>query len=85
MSASNANATPMTPARKAFVITPNDGADLADIPKALYANSAGNVRVTMADGGTVTYTVAGPGPLDVCPVRVWATGTTVSSLIGLLR
>lgn len=80
-----ATPTPMTPARKAAAIVPSDTTDLPEVPKALYCNSGGTVKVTMADGGTVTYTVAGPGPLDICPARVWATGTTVTSLISLLR
>ena len=77
-------ATPTAPARKCFDITPNNEADLPTVPKALYCNGAGTVKVTLVDGGTSTFTVAGAGPLDISPVRVWATGTTVASLIGLL-
>lgn len=77
-------ATPTAPARKCFDITPNNDADLPTVPKALYCNGAGAVRVTLVDGGTSTFTVPGPGPLDISPARVWVTGTTVASLIGLL-
>lgn len=77
-------ATPTAPARKCFDITPSNDADLPNVPKALYCNGAGTVKVTLVDGGTSTFTVSGAGPLDVSPVRVWATDTTVASLIGLL-
>lgn len=77
-------ATPTAPARKCFDITPNNDADLPTVPKALYCNGAGTVRVTLVDGGTSTFTVPGAGPLDISPARVWVTGTTVASLIGLL-
>ncbi|WP_371346100.1 hypothetical protein [Ancylobacter sp. IITR112] len=77
-------ATPTAPARRAFDITPSDSTDLAEVPKALYVNGAGTIKVTMVAGGTVTFTVASPGPLDIGPARVWATGTTATGIIGLL-
>lgn len=72
------------PAFDAIVVTPNDGADLSQIVRGIYVGGGGNLRVTMVGGATVTFVGVTPGiwPLEVS--RVWATGTTVTNLIGLV-
>jgi hypothetical protein len=70
------------PARGAFSITPADGTDLAIYPKALYVGTAGDVKVDMRDGTTVTFT----GAIGVLPIRVkrvYSTGTTATNILGL--
>lgn len=72
------------PVFDAFVITPSDGADLAQVTRGLYLAVGGSLKVTMAGGATVTFSGLTPGiwPFEV--VRVHATGTTATGLIGLV-
>lgn len=73
------------PAIGAASVTPNDGADLAKIPtRGLWIGGAGNVKVDMADGTTVTFVGATAGSiLPVQVKRVYATGTTATSITAL--
>jgi len=74
-----------SPAEDAFLVTPNDGVDLAEMTKALLVGVAGNIAVTlsgMADGTSIIL----PCPVGYNPLRVsrvWATGTTASGIAGL--
>ena len=74
------------PARKALAITPADGADLADVPKALWVAAAGTVSIVSADD--VSNAGVSLGSLAVGTVipircrRVRSTGTT-ATLLGL--
>lgn len=71
------------PAGAGFAITPNDSADLDQVTRALYVGEAGNVSVTMARGGVVTFFNVPAGtvlPIRVSRVRV---ATTASALVGL--
>lgn len=64
----------------ASAITPSDSADLAQF-SVVYVGVAGAVKVTTAQGTDVTFSGLAAG--QVIPVRVrrvWATGTTASSL-----
>lgn len=73
------------PADTAFVITPNDAADLADTTRAIYVGGAGNLAVTMVSGGDVILSAVPAG--TVLPLRVRrvkATGTTATAIVGLL-
>ena len=73
-----------SPARDGFAITPNDGADLPSVTRAIYVGSGGDVAVTMKSGASVTFTGLLAG--TILPVRVSAvaaTGTSASNLIGL--
>jgi hypothetical protein len=66
-----------------FAVTPSDSVDLPETTRALYVGGAGNVRLTARDGGTVTYTgVAAGQRLPIRAVRVLATGTTATNIIG---
>lgn len=71
-----------SPASSAEAITPNDSADLTTIPRALLIASAGNLKVTMKGGQTVTLpVVAGYNPLRV--VRVWAASKTCGDVFAI--
>jgi hypothetical protein len=66
-----------------FDVVPSDTVDLQEITRALYIGGAGNVRVAAKYGGTVTYkNVAAGQRLPIRAVRVLATGTTATSIIG---
>lgn len=61
-----------------------DGADVAVSADALYIGEAGNVAVTMAYGGDVTFMAVPAG--TVLPVSVTAvldTGTTAGDIIAM--
>lgn len=70
-------------ARRDAVITPNDSADLTEVPRAIRCNAAGDVKLILVgnpvDATGVVYTVAAGEVLDVRPRRVLATGTDVAA------
>lgn len=76
---------PMFPG-DAFAITPSDSANLPNVA-VIYigaAGATGSVRVTTAQGTVVTFAGLFPGtvlPLQV--LKVWATGTDATSLVGI--
>lgn len=73
-----------SPADNATAVTPSDSTDLAYVSRALYVGSGGNVVVTMAGGGDVTFVgVPTGGILPIRASRVKATNTTASSIINL--
>lgn len=72
------------PARAAAAVTPADAATLDPPARGLYVGQAGDLRVRMLGGQTVTF-VAVPGG-SVLPLRVdrvFATGTTAASIVAL--
>ncbi|ADO41577.1 spike base protein, RCAP_Rcc01079 family [Ketogulonicigenium vulgare] len=73
-----------SPAAQAVAITTSNTADLSVFPRALYATTAGTVRVTMMEGGAiVTLPILVGVPLPVRVRRVWTTGTTASGIVGV--
>lgn len=74
--------TPDSPAKRWAAIVPNDGADLADLPKALRFNVGGTVVLRGQDGIDVSFTVSDGETLPVRPIRVLATGTTATGIVG---
>ncbi|HUF56671.1 MAG TPA: hypothetical protein VMM55_08950 [Thermohalobaculum sp.] len=72
-----------SPGHSAADIVPADGTDLAVTSRALYVGGAGDLRVTMAGGQTVTFANLAPGILPVRVRRVHATGTTASGIVAL--
>ena len=70
---------PMFP-EDAAAVTPSDTVDLPQF-SVIYVGGAGNVKVTTAQGTAVTFTGVNGG--TVIPVRVrrvWATGTTATTM-----
>lgn len=63
-------------------VIPDDGLDLAHVTRAIYIGGAGDVRVTMADGGVVTFAALSAGWHPVRVSRVHATATTATNIIG---
>ncbi len=73
-----------SPADNATAITPSDSTDLAFNSRALYVGGAGNLVVTMAGGGDVTFTAVPAGSiLPIRVSRVKATSTTATSIVNL--
>jgi hypothetical protein len=73
-----------SPPEEAVAILPDDAADLAVATRAVYVGGAGDLRVRMLGGGEVTLAAVPAGtllPLRV--VRILATGTSATALVGL--
>jgi hypothetical protein len=69
-----------SPATRATVVSPNDGADLATDARSLLITSSGNIRLVTTGGDEVTIQNLVP-PL-ILPIRVrkvFATNTTVAA------
>lgn len=74
-----------SPATKAAVVTPNDGADLASVSRAIYIGAGGNLAVMLADD-SVAVTLVGVSAGSVLPLRVkrvMSTGTTATNIVAL--
>jgi hypothetical protein len=73
-----------SPADNAAAVTPSDSTDLAFTSRALYVGGVGNIVVTMAGGGDVTFSAVPAGSiLPVRVTRVKATSTTATSIVNL--
>lgn len=63
-------------------VTPNDGTDLPDgICRGLLVGVSGDVKVTMAGGTTMVWPALAAGVVHpIQAKRIWATGTTATSV-----
>ena len=71
-----------SPIQHATAVVPNDAVDLPHVTRALYLGGAGDVTVTLRGGATVTFVAMGTGWHPLRAVRVLATGTTASDILG---
>ena len=70
-------------AQGAAAVTPSDSAFVSFV--GLYVGGAGNIAVTGGDGADVSFSsVPGGTILPLRIIRVKATGTTASGLVGLI-
>lgn len=78
-------ATVENPQQNAVAVTPSDTVDLATPSRAIYVGGAGDVKVNMVGTGAgVTFKAVPVGTvLRVQAKRVYATGTTATSLVEL--
>lgn len=60
----------------------SDSVDLPRAVRGVYATS-GDLKVTTIDGSVVTFSAFGGGILPIEIKRLWSTGTTATSVIGL--
>jgi len=72
-----------SPPDRAAAITPSDSTDLAAATRAINVSDPGYVKVTTVGGDTVTLYVAGGVTFPIRALRVWATGTTATEIVGL--
>jgi hypothetical protein len=73
-----------SPASSAVAITPSDTVDLANVTRAIYVGTGGDLTVIMRGGQSVTFTAVPQGVmLSVRASRVLATGTTATNLVGV--
>jgi hypothetical protein len=75
---------PVDPATSAAAVTPHNTNDLTYVTRALYVGTGGDVKVNMADSGTVTFVGVPTGTtLAVRASRVYSTGTTATDIVAL--
>ena len=73
-----------SPATRGFAISPGDGSDVTYATRAVWVGGAGDLKVTMLGGDTITLVGVPAGCLIPIRVsRVWSTGTTATSIVGL--
>ncbi|EPX77514.1 spike base protein, RCAP_Rcc01079 family [Litoreibacter arenae] len=76
--------TPISPARSASTVVPDDTGDLPFVSRAIYVGQAGALSVEMVDGDTVTFeSVPAGSMLPIRASKVNATGTTAAAIISL--
>ena len=72
------------PAGNAAALVPADDTALPHMTRALYVAGAGDVAVEMASGAYVTFPAVPAGSVLPCRLlRVLATGTTATGIVGL--
>jgi len=79
----NSNLRGTNPADGAASVTPNDGADLAFVARALYVGGTGNIKIDTPNGDTVTFNAVPVGVLPVRANKVYSTGTTATNIVAL--
>ncbi|MGC2203668.1 MAG: hypothetical protein WA633_26425 [Stellaceae bacterium] len=79
------NPNPSDPAHYATAVTPSDTTDLAAASTAIFIGGAGNLRVTMLGGGSVTFAGLPVGWHPIRVTRVWATSTTATNIVAVWR
>ncbi len=70
------------PSDSIYVITPSNSLLLPTAVRALRANSAGAIKVTMRDGSTPTLNFLAGETRTGRFLQVWSTGTTVTEIEG---
>ena len=70
--------------RKHFAITPSNSVNFTNRARCIYCGGDGNVVVVDADGAVVTWPVSKGAYILVESIRVNATGTTATPLIGIV-
>ena len=69
------------PGTRAFNVTPDNNNDLEHVTRAVVLNVAGVLKVTTADGDTVTTPTLNAGQFHPMSVRrIWSEGTTATGI-----
>lgn len=71
-----------SPARSFAGITPSNSVDIPQRPRAIYVTVAGDVECVGDNGVSVIFPLAA-GWHALSPIRIRATGTTATGLIGV--
>lgn len=72
-----------SPGREFAAITPNNTTDIPIRPRALWVGVAGNINCIDQDGVTTLFSNMPVGWHPIGPVRILATGTTASGIVGV--
>ena len=74
----------IAPAEDGAAVVPSDGADLAQVTRAIYVGQGGTLAVQLASGAQVALNgVPGGTLLPLRVRRVRSTGTTASGIVAL--
>ena len=79
------------PSNKAFLITPNDDANLPPVDDeevtgvTVYVGRGGRLRYTDTSNNTTTAVVASGDLLDVLAKKVFSTDTSATEILGIYR
>jgi len=76
----------LTTATQLIAISPSNTTNLAASIKAIYIGTAGNLNITGYDDTTnvqINNVPAGT-VLHIAPIRIGATGTTASNIVGMI-
>ena len=79
-----AGRTGFVSAEDGFAITPNDGVDLEIETRQIVVGGVGTVAMTLKSGRDVSFVCVAGQTLQVRATRVKATGTSATSLVGLV-
>lgn len=84
MSAPYLTADATVSARRAEAVTTSDTVIFEQPTRGVYVGGAGDLKVDMVSGGTVTFSGVGAGSLlPIQVVRVYAIGTAATNIIAL--
>ena len=73
------------PASHGFAVTPHDTNPLTETTRGLYVGGAGDIAAVMASGASVRFPAVPAGSvLPVRLTRILSTGTTATSMVGLV-
>jgi hypothetical protein len=73
------------PSWGAKAISPSDNDDLQYWMRGVYVGGAGDLKVTMFDGSTVTFeSVPAGSVLPIYIKKIHSTGTTATKIVGLI-
>lgn len=73
-----------SPAHDAFTPAQSDSVDMAIATRAIYVGVSGDIKLNTVGGETVTFVGVPQGTfLPVRASRIWSTGTTATSLVGM--
>ena len=73
-----------SPADEHFAIAPDDYTDLINVPRVLYVGTAGTLTLRDKNGVDVTYNPTDNSYIMFRAVRVMATGTDATGIVGNL-
>lgn len=74
-----------SPALHGFAVSPNDGTDLQEVTRAIYVGGSGSLTLVFPSSAEITFAgLAGGTVLPVRAMRIKATGTTATAIVGLI-
>ena len=71
------------PGDRFWTIAPSDANDLDSVTRAINVSASGPVKVTTAGGDTVVIYVAAGVAFPGLFTRIWATGTSAGTIVGI--
>lgn len=73
------------PSHEFITITPSDTLDLTHAVRAIYVGSTGNITLLDSNGASHVFVgIPSGATIAIKPTRIKATGTTASSIVGLI-